>query len=65
MSRVSGWIAHAFEQRRDNRIIRPQSEYVGPRDRKWTPVSQRQATVVSGAAQGGPVGDPKFKSASY
>ena len=30
MSRVSGWIAHAFEQRRANRIIRPQSEYVGP-----------------------------------
>ena len=34
MSRVSGWIAHAFEQRRANRIIRPQSEYVGPRGRK-------------------------------
>src|SRR5205814_2310039 len=35
MSRVSGWIAHAFEQRHTNRIIRPQSEYVGPRDRRW------------------------------
>jgi citrate synthase len=41
MSRVSGWIAHAFEQRRANRIIRPQSEYVGPLDRKWTPLSER------------------------
>src|SRR5581483_10880557 len=29
MSRASGWIAHAFEQRQANRIIRPQSEYVG------------------------------------
>ena len=38
VSRVSGWIAHAFEQRRANRIIRPQSEYVGPRDRKWAPL---------------------------
>jgi citrate synthase len=35
ISRVSGWIAHAFEQRRVNRIIRPQSVYSGPRDRTW------------------------------
>jgi len=41
ISRVSGWIAHAFEQRRANRIIRPQSEYVGPRDRRWRPVAER------------------------
>ena len=33
VSRVSGWIAHALEQKRANRIIRPQSEYTGPRDR--------------------------------
>ena len=38
ISRVSGWIAHALEQRRANRIIRPQSDYVGPRDRLWLPV---------------------------
>jgi citrate synthase len=41
ISRVSGWIAHALEQRRANRIIRPQSEYDGPRDRRWVPLSQR------------------------
>ena len=41
ISRLSGWIAHAFEQRRANRIIRPQSEYVGPRERKWVPVADR------------------------
>jgi len=35
MSRLSGWIAHALEQRRANRLIRPQSAYVGPRDRRW------------------------------
>jgi citrate synthase len=33
VSRVAGWIAHCFEQRQTNRIIRPQSVYVGPRDR--------------------------------
>ncbi|HSL70633.1 MAG TPA: citrate synthase/methylcitrate synthase [Longimicrobiales bacterium] len=46
ISRVSGWIAHALEQQRSNRIIRPQSEYVGPRDRKWTPLSQRMEPVA-------------------
>jgi len=41
ISRVSGWIAHAMEQRRANRIIRPQSQYVGPRDCKWVDLSRR------------------------
>ena len=41
ISRVSGWIAHALEQQRANRIIRPQSEYAGPLDRRWVPLSQR------------------------
>ena len=29
--RVAGWTAHVFEQERAHRLIRPQSEYVGPR----------------------------------
>ena len=41
MSRVSGWIAHALEQQRANKIIRPQSEYVGPRGLKWVPLAER------------------------
>ena len=43
ISRVSGWIAHAFEQRRVNRIIRPQSVYSGPRGRTWVPLADRTA----------------------
>jgi citrate synthase len=42
IGRVSGWIAHAFEQRRANRIIRPQSEYDGPRHRTWVPLANRE-----------------------
>lgn len=42
ISRVSGWIAHALEQRRANRIIRPQSAYEGPRNLRWTPLGARQ-----------------------
>jgi citrate synthase len=41
ISRVSGWIAHALEQKRTNRIIRPQSVYAGPRDRRWVPLAER------------------------
>src|SRR6185369_10646301 len=41
MSRAGGWIAHAFEQRRASRIIRPQSVYAGPRDRRWVPLGER------------------------
>jgi citrate synthase len=42
-SRVSGWTAHVREQQRDNRIIRPESEYTGPRKRAWQPIDQRIA----------------------
>ena len=35
ISRVAGWIAHAFEQRETGRLIRPQSIYTGTKDRRW------------------------------
>ena len=41
VSRTAGWIAHSLEQRLQSRIIRPQSEYIGPRDRHWAPIEQR------------------------
>ncbi len=41
VSRVSGWLAHILEQRSDNRIYRPESEYVGPAPQKYVPVENR------------------------
>ncbi|HLO15776.1 MAG TPA: citrate synthase/methylcitrate synthase [Anaerolineales bacterium] len=41
ISRVAGWIAHILEQRQQSRIIRPESEYIGVRDRHWIPLDQR------------------------
>jgi citrate synthase len=39
--RVAGWTAHCFEQRALDRLIRPQSEYVGAQDRSWVPLEER------------------------
>jgi len=41
IARTSGWTAHVLEQLQDNRLIRPQSEYVGPVGLKVTPIEQR------------------------
>lgn len=41
MSRVTGWAAHAFEQRANNRIIRPSAEYTGPAHRKVIAINER------------------------
>lgn len=40
-SRVTGWAAHVFEQRSNNRIIRPSAEYIGVEQRAVTPLDQR------------------------
>mgnify|MGYP003342831737 CR=1 FL=1 len=41
LARMAGWTAHVREQYVDNRIIRPGSVYVGPTDRRWSPIAAR------------------------
>jgi len=41
MSRITGWSAHVFEQRADNRLIRPSSEYIGPEERAYVEIEHR------------------------
>ncbi|HEX3490276.1 MAG TPA: citrate/2-methylcitrate synthase [Streptosporangiaceae bacterium] len=41
VSRMTGWTAHIIEQHADNRLIRPDSEYIGERDLTWVPLDQR------------------------
>jgi len=41
IARTAGWTAHVREQLANNRLIRPQSEYLGPVGLKVTPLVQR------------------------
>ena len=46
-ARASGWTAHIREQYADNRIIRPDSEYIGPRDQRYIPMEEREQEAAS------------------
>jgi citrate synthase len=43
IARMAGWTAHVIEQQLDNRLIRPESEYVGLRGQVWMPIERRSA----------------------
>ncbi len=41
IARIGGWAAHAIEQLSDNRLFRPDADYVGPHNVAFTPIDQR------------------------
>jgi citrate synthase len=41
VGRVGGWTAHCFEQQALDRLVRPQSEYIGSEKRSWVPLEKR------------------------
>jgi citrate synthase len=41
VSRIAGWSAHVLEQMEANRLIRPQSEYIGPEGKQFQVLDMR------------------------
>lgn len=41
VSRVAGWSAHILEQVGNNRLIRPEADYIGPTDEHFVPLGAR------------------------
>lgn len=41
MSRITGWAAHVIEQRANNKLIRPDSEYIGPEPKDFINIEER------------------------
>jgi 2-methylcitrate synthase len=41
VARTAGWTAHAMEQHADNRLIRPDAAYIGPKRQVWMPIQER------------------------
>ena len=39
--RIAGWTAHILEQQAENRLIRPASEYIGPKGLRYIPIDER------------------------
>lgn len=46
LSRITGWSAHILEQRANNRLIRPEANYIGPAEHSFLPLEARGGGVA-------------------
>jgi len=46
LGRIPGWILHVSEQYESNMILRPRLQYVGPTDREYVPIDERDETSL-------------------
>ena len=46
ISRIVGWCTHIMEQYRNNRLIRPLSQYTGPQNLRYEPIAARQQAAA-------------------
>ena len=42
-ARIAGWTAHVREQLQNNKLIRPEADYQGPREVRYVPLEARRA----------------------
>ena len=45
ISRTSGWVAHIIEERKENKLIRPSSKYIGPSKRDYIKIEDRKNNI--------------------
>jgi len=45
IARTTGWSAHIFEQRKNNKLIRPVSNYIGPAPTAFVSIQKKSSTT--------------------
>ena len=61
--RMAGWTAHVIEQHADNRLIRPDSEYIGERGLTWIPLRPVRHSARGSSPPGAPARDAQPREA--